>query len=235
MNADDDEAWVAGVDGCRGGWLALWLQAAGGRAAAAVPARRWVELDLAAARLVAVDMPVGLAEAGPRACDKAARALLPAGRKSSVFPPPRRYMLACGSWPAANAEGRRRENVGLGRQSWNITNKIAELDAALAPADQAWLREAHPELVFHHLNGWRPLPRKRGAEGRRRRLALLAAAGARGLARLLQGRPGGVRPDDVLDAAACALAARRMLAGEAACLPAAPPRDRRGLRMEIWY
>ncbi|MCH7795141.1 MAG: DUF429 domain-containing protein, partial [Proteobacteria bacterium] len=42
-------------------------------------------------------------------------------------------------------------------------------------------------------------------------------------------------PDDVLDAAACALAARDMLTGRATRLPPEPPLDARSLRMEIWY
>jgi predicted RNase H-like nuclease len=42
-------------------------------------------------------------------------------------------------------------------------------------------------------------------------------------------------PDDLLDAAACALAAERILAGRARRVPDDPPRDSRGLRMEIWY
>ena len=42
-------------------------------------------------------------------------------------------------------------------------------------------------------------------------------------------------PDDVLDAAACALAARDMLKGRATRLPPAPRLDARGLKMEIWY
>jgi predicted RNase H-like nuclease len=36
-------------------------------------------------------------------------------------------------------------------------------------------------------------------------------------------------------AAACALAAERALAGRGRRLPTNPNRDRRGLRMEIWY
>ena len=109
-------ALVAGVDGCRGGWLKVALETATRRISVAL-APSWQALDLAACALAAVDMPIGLAEAGPRACDLAARALLPTGRKASVFPPPRRYMLACRSWREAQDEGRRREGVGLSKQS----------------------------------------------------------------------------------------------------------------------
>ncbi len=193
-------------------------------------------LERTPAAMIAVDMPIGLADAGPRGCDVAARQLLPPGRKSSVFPVPRRYMLDCKDWAEAQAEGQRREGRGLSKQSWNILPKIRELDAALGPADQDCVREAHPELIFHHLNDWQPLPGKRSSEGREARLGLLEASGVAGVEGLLDLFPRAqVQPDDVIDAAACALAARRMLKGEAVCLPAVPASDARGLRMEIWY
>ena len=227
---------VAGLDGCKAGWLALSL-GSGPAAARFAIAERWSALDLEAHAMVAVDMPIGLADSGPRACDIAARRRLPRGRKSSVFPPPRRAMLACASWAEANALGQAREGKGLSRQAWNLTARIRELDAALAPADQARVREVHPELVFQRLNGAPPLPSKKTGAGRAARLALLEQAGVPGLPALLESLPRSkARPDDLLDAAACALAARDILAGRATCLPTpARPRDARGLRMEIWF
>jgi hypothetical protein len=94
-------------------------------------AETWAHFDPAGIALAAVDMPIGLAESGPRPCDLAARALLPRGRKSSVFPSPRRYMLDCPDWPTAHALGRRREGKGLSKETWNITGKIAEIDRAI--------------------------------------------------------------------------------------------------------
>ena len=225
-------ALVAGLDGCRGGWLMVRLDTESRRTAVAFAAT-WQALALSALELAAVDMPIGLADEGPRACDLAARALLPRGRKSSVFAPPRRYMLECRSWHDAQANGRRREGVGLSKQSWNLIPKIAEIDRHIEPSGQARLREAHPELIFHSLNDWRPLAPKKSPEGAHERRAILArhglAANEPGLPRRLAG------PDDLLDAGACALAAERILAGRGQCLPEEPPRDRRGLRMEIWY
>ena len=232
---DPRGAVVTGVDGCPGGWIAVTMALADGRLDAALGAC-WSNLDLARARFVAVDMPIGLTAEGPRTCDLAARYLLPKGRKSSVFPPPRRYMLHCRTWEAAHREGLEREGSGLNKQTWNILPKIRELDHALRPADQDRIREAHPELVFHHLNDWAPLPGKRKPDGREARLRLLAGAGLQGVAQLLDRYPRSeAQPDDVIDAAACALAAWRMARGTAIRLPATPRRDERGLAMEIWY
>ncbi len=227
-------AVVAGLDGCRGGWLMVRLDTSE-RRISAVLAPSWPALALSGLDLAAVDMPIGLADLGPRACDLAARALLPRGRKASVFAPPRRYMLACASWRSAQAEGQRREGVGLSKQSWNLVAKIAEIDRHIRPRDQVRLREAHPELVFHNLNGWQALPPKKSPEGARRRQAILARHGLVLAPETLPFPRRLAGLDDLLDAAACALAAERALAGRGCRLPPDPARDRRGLRMEIWY
>lgn len=227
-------ASVAGVDGARGGWLAI-LWDGGSLAAWLLPEAREI-ITVPAAR-VAVDMPIGLAESGPRECDRAARALLPRGRRSSVFAPPRRYMLGL-SYADANAVGKTREGVGLSKQAWNIAGRIAALDACLTPAEQARVVEAHPELIFHALNAWAPLPRKRSDAGHVARSALLRTAGLPPHDALMDRFPRrAVKPDDVLDALACALVAWRCATGTARRVPARDPlpADRRGLHMAIWY
>jgi predicted RNase H-like nuclease len=226
---------LAGVDGCKGGWLALEGGLEGGPTRLIIEGS-WSDLPTADWSLAAVDMPIGLAERGSRSCDRLARALLPGHRKSSVFPAPRRAMLEATSWAEAHQLGRRLEGVGLTKQSWHILPKIKAIDATIDPVAQERLREAHPELVFHHLAAWRPLAPKRSAEGRAQRLALASQAGLTGLADMLNAVPRGkAQVDDLLDAAACLLAARRIHRGEAVRLPDPPPRDARGLAMEIWY
>ena len=227
--------FVLGIDGCRAGWLALRLDLKQPTADVAL-AESWADLPCGEAAMVAVDMPLGLADSGPRDCDIAARRLLPPGRKSSVFAPPRRYMLVCADWRTAQDLGKAREGVGLSKQAWNITVKIRELDDALDPDKQARVREVHPELVFHRLNDWQALPPKRKPEGQTARLALLRRVGLPDIAPLLDRFPRqAAGRDDVIDAAACAYAAQRLIAGVAERLPAEPTRDSRSLRMEIWY
>lgn len=225
---------IAGVDGCRGGWVAAVLDPATGALGLHL-APRWADLpaDLA---VVCVDMPIGLADRGRRGCDALARALLPRGRKSSVFPAPRRPMLAFERWAEANDWGKRQDGVGLTIYAWGLMAKIRELDGALGPADQARVRESHPELAFHRMSGGRALPPKRTPAGRAARRALLEAEGFDRLDDWLGLYPRAlVQPDDVLDACACLVTARRVVRGDAIRLPDAPPRDARGLAMEIWY
>ena len=104
--------WVAGVDGAKGGWLAVLARPEGAGVALAW-APRWTDLPLDMVKMVGVDMPIGLAESGPRACDSAARRLLPRERKPSVFAPPRRALLACATWAEANACGRALDGTGI--------------------------------------------------------------------------------------------------------------------------
>ena len=182
---------------------------------------------------VAIDMPIGLSEDGPRGCDALARKLL-GRRASSVFPPPARPMLGHATYPEANAWGKARGR-GLSKQAWNLLPRIRDLDLVLLPADQERVYEAHPELAFARLNGGVPPPPKRLPAGLAARRKLLRAAGVAGIARLLRKLPRGVAADDLLDAAVLTLTAERILRGEAVRLGGTPERDGRGLRMEIWY
>jgi predicted RNase H-like nuclease len=222
---------VAGVDGCRIGWVMVGRDLASGALSVHV-APRFADLPNGQAA-VAIDMPIGLSEDGPRGCDTQARRLLP-GRASSVFPVPARPMLAFGCYPDANAWGKARGR-GLSKQAWNLMPRLKDLDETLRSVDQNRVFEAHPELAFARLNGGVPPPPKRLAEGIARRIALLRRAGLKGLARTLAAKPRGVGVDDLLDAAVLTLTAERIVKGEGVRLIGTPERDARGLRMEIWY
>src|SRR5262245_32227397 len=88
--------WVAGVDGCPGGWLAVFRSLDRRKPRAQIFAT-FAEVLRAPERpsIVAVDIPVGLpkiSQKGGRAADIACRKVLGA-RRSSVFPPPSRAVL----------------------------------------------------------------------------------------------------------------------------------------------
>jgi predicted RNase H-like nuclease len=108
----------------------------------------------------------------------------------------------------------------------------------MTPARQAFVREVHPELVFALASG-RPhglAEPKRTAAGERVRLRLLRRVTPRFDPAAVRARlgPAMVARDDVVDAVACLVAARRIAEGRALVLPAGGvERDTRGLRMEI--
>jgi predicted RNase H-like nuclease len=246
MNEVDGKTWLAGVDGCLGGWLVVFVRPEGGEASARIVPRF---ADVLSAReapaIVAVDMPIGLPERvgiGGRPAENAVRPLL-GQRQSSVFSVPSRAAIYTGDYHDAcrvaltTSEPPRK----VSKQLFNIAPKIREVDEALRarPAVATRVFEVHPEVAFWRLNGGRPLiepkkiksrPYKPGLAQRRR---LLIAAGMPGDI-VNAAPPKGAASDDLLDALACAAIARRLHSGVAQPFPNPPPRDAFGLSMAIW-
>ncbi|SIR32848.1 serine/threonine dehydratase [Bosea sp. TND4EK4] len=237
--------WVAGVDGCKAGWIAAIAPAGGGAPVIRV-VRRFAELleGEGAPEIVAVDMPIGLPDriAGSgRGPEQLVRALL-GDRQSSVFSIPARaavealdYREACALASASSEPARR-----VSKQGFHLFPKIREIDILLR--DEAALRnrvfEVHPEFAFRTLAG-QPLrcPKKiRGAvnpAGMAERRALLAEACIP--ADVLNSRPPrGAAADDLLDALAALVVARHIAAGRGKPFPDPPGRDSHGLPIAIW-
>lgn len=228
--------WLAGVDGCRGGWLvALEERGSGVRAVRVLP-------DFASAlalrprpALIAVDMPLGLPERGARACDVEARRRLGPRAGSRVFPAPPRALLDTRSHPEAVRLSRALQGKGISRQVFAILPRVRELDEALARRGPTRVFEVHPELSFCAMaHAERALPPKRSAAGREARLRLVRAAFDGFELDGLVPRRRLAAADDVLDAFAALWSARRLWSGRARAIPTHPPRDARGLQMAIW-
>ncbi|HEY0487684.1 MAG TPA: DUF429 domain-containing protein [Mycobacteriales bacterium] len=216
---------VAGVDGFRGRWV---IAVVDGRRVA------WRLADTAAEVLdatadcaaVGVDVPMGLDDRAARACDRLARRI--AG--SSVFPAPLRPYLHAATHTEAVRIARDAGLPAPSIQVWNITPGIRDWDAVLSPGLQRRVAETHPEVSFRHLRPG-PYARKVTARGLAERLTALRPF-VDGVA-ALRTVPDGPRPDDALDALACAWSARRFALGGAVTLPPDQPSDPRGLRMRI--
>ncbi|OWR29908.1 hypothetical protein CDO73_12560 [Saccharibacillus sp. O23] len=230
-----------GVDGCPGGWIAVVLEESGNPQTGGRPeltagvypdiSSLWEALKPLASRdLVLIDMPIGLPEGADgirnrvedRNCDRDCRKLLPKRRKSSVFPVPARQALRSDDPSAANAAATERK---LSSQSLNILPKIRELDDFIAqhltPEESGAfalpLAESHPEVAFMRLNaGEAPLHGKKTAEGLAERFAILEQAGIKQaeserLTTLFPRKQAAC--DDLLDAAALAISALRIVSG----------------------
>jgi predicted RNase H-like nuclease len=205
---------VAGVDGCRAGWVvASWGPDPAELTVAVVRSFAEVGSDLARGRwdLVAVDMPFGLPDRGPRTCDIEARRRL-GPRRSSVFPTPVRAVLGARTYTEALAASRAASGVGLSRQAWNLVPKIREVEAVVRQVGSGRLREVHPELAFAALTGAPLAHPKRSPLGQlERRVALASALPT--ISRDALPRVTGAAHDDVADALALAWSARRLVAG----------------------
>ena len=242
---DAIEPWLAGVDGCPAGWLAVFVKPQGSEVRARVAAQ-FAEIVAAAEApaVIAVDMPIGLPARtglGGRRAENLIRPLLGA-RQSSVFSVPARaavyaddYRKACEVALATSDPPRK-----VSKQLFHIAAKIREVDAVLrSRAAGSRVYEVHPELVFWRLNGERALSEPKKVKSRshppglEQRRGLLVAAGfsteAVGAA-----PPKGAAADDLIDAFACAAVARRIHAGLARPFPDPPELDPYGLPMAIW-
>ncbi len=226
---------VAGVDGCRTGWLIVVAEVDPFRVVSV-----GVEPTIAplvgddAVGTVAIDMPIGLPEHDPRPCDVSCRRELGA-RRSSVFPVPMRATLDAPDYPSALEVNRERSGVGISKQAWFLVPKIVELDDALddvGATRAARVHETHPELCFRSITGAPMAHPKRTTAGRRERLrALTPHVPERWRARRVT--PRGAAPDDVLDALVLAVRAAAWRRGEPIVELGDPGTDRRGRPMVI--
>jgi predicted RNase H-like nuclease len=215
---------VAGVDGRRGGWVVAIVDLAAAPRLESLeyvaPLAPTLADDLA---VIAIDMPIGLSDEGPRACDLAARKLLqPHGTR--VFPAPPRVALAhTRDYDAACRASISATGKSLSKQTWNLLPAIAEVDAL---ADDNRIVECHPELAFALMQGHPVDERKKTPEGRAVRLDLLR--------KWLPDLGDPAYGDDGLDALACAWSASRVAAGSAIVVPAGDlPSDSVGRPMRI--
>ena len=234
---------VAGVDGCRAGWVVVLSDGARTEVTVARDFRTVLEATRGA-RVVGVDMPIGLLDAaapGGRECDRHARRLLGRERACSVFSPPARCALTRPTYAGALSANRASSaaRLGISIECFFLFPRLREVDEALTgdPRLADRVTEVHPELSFRALAA-APVglvEPKRSPRGRSRRVGLLRPVFPR-IARALHAGVAGVAPDDVLDAHAVAWSAARVARDTAICLPARPaPRDARGLPMAIWY
>jgi predicted RNase H-like nuclease len=214
-----------GLDGFRGGWVAAWIDDQGNHGFDYSPGLS--RLFSVSPRRAMIDMPIGLKTSGHRRCDISARELVGA----SIFLGARRNLWEFPGQASANQYYWRHEGPGMGVscQLWNIRDKIKEVDDFITPDRQVTIGETHPELIFRKLGNQLHWQGKKSEFGRDQRIKLLAERGFVKLSKWLTQRYGtGIGRDDLIDACACAIAARdsneRLGDDEV---------DSRGLRMEI--
>jgi predicted RNase H-like nuclease len=206
---------VAGVDGTKGGWVAVTLEDGRFASDQLLPLETSFD-ELGDVDVIAIDVPIGF---GPRDADAAARTFLK-GAASTVFSTPSRELL---ERPFGPGVGISAQGHALGPRILHVT-RLAETDPRI--------HEVHPEVSFRAMNGGRALRyRKKSAGGALERVALLTREGI-DLSRLTAAATAPL--DDVVDAAAAAWSAQRIARGEAQSLPdSREPFD--GRPVVIWY
>ena len=236
-----------GVDGCPSGWFSIGFDSLGGYELKVFPAFGELVDYYDDAKLILVDIPIGLPEApGGRECDSKARKVL-GDRRSSVFSAPTRQTVvqaanSPGDYECANAMERAVAEKGISKQAFAIAPKIAELDSLLLSRDPNTtpkVREVHPEVCFWALNKREPMKhQKKIKKGRDERMGVLDCKEPRTKAfykeALTQFPRKCVARDDILDALVAAVTAR-CGHGRLRTIPEWPPTDCKGLPMEMVY
>jgi len=231
-----------GVDGTKGGWLAVLLDADD------VTVNFYKAIDdlcaeNADADIILIDIPIGLPEkVNDERPDAALRKVLK-GKTSSVFNTPCRQAVYTEDYDTANGVNRENVGKGLSKQSFAISGKIKEVDNFLTKSQNMHWRErlveSHPEYGFSILNGGRPvLENKKTESGIDSRYSLLS----KHLPNLdsfyiyvTQNAFYRSRVDDVLDALCLAVIGRFGLTNGFRTIPGSVSIDSKGLKMQIVY
>lgn len=249
---DEDGFFLAGVDGCRGGWITVLCPRGRFDAAHIELKAHFAEVidHVQRPAIIAVDMPIGLPDissGGGRAAERELRAFLGPRRASAFSIPSRAAVFAYGEGYAAACEIARRDSQppqAPSKQAFHIFPRIMEIDIILRRRPDAIARvyEVHPELAFALMNG-APLtePKKRAGRchpsGMEQRRALLLREGfdAAFLATPMPIRQGKIRADrdDFYDACATLWSAARIHKGCAKVFPARPEMDGCNLPVRI--
>jgi len=210
---------VVGVDGCKTGWVAVVLSAE--RPLAAHHLLRIDDLPAAVpdAAVIAIDIPIGLSESGPRAADVEVRKEL-SKRRNSVFLAPVPAAVEAPTHAEAVAASMRLTGAGVSQQSYRLAAKIREVERWRRSAPCP-VFEVHPEVSFAYLLGAEAAAPKKTWAGMVERRDGLAAAGIH-LDAVDGAAARAAAVDDMLDAAVAAWTASRIAAGTARRFPHRP-------------
>jgi len=220
---------VVGVDGSRGGWVAVRLADGGFAEARFFDKFSDLAQAYSQATVIAVDIPIGLPDRNRRAADERAREVLGGRRNSVFFTPPRRSLEARDFDEAVKVA--RSLGATISQQSYALRRRIFEVEPFVRDPRVV---EVHPEVSFWAMNGRRPLPYPKNTwNGLMMRLELLRAHGL-ALPRVIEdiGKAGA---DDIIDAAAAAWSAWRVAQGQAGSLPEHPDTGQSKRPVAIWY
>lgn len=238
---------VAGVDGCKGGWVVVIASATNQsietnahcilKLKSFFTARTFSEVlsKTTDCELVCVDIPIGLSDGKkPRECDVTARRILQRPRASSVFPTPIRPCLSAKDYKTASKICFEHSGKKLSRQSFALLDKIRQVDDLMTSVLQRRVREIHPEISFWSLNNQATIQQnKKTVPGQAQRHKLLQQIFADMDGILSQLPTDGFVMDDAFDALVAAWTAGQTVMRKAETLPENPELDNKGLRMEI--
>ncbi|MBH19761.1 MAG: hypothetical protein CL851_04955 [Crocinitomicaceae bacterium] len=190
-----------------------------------------------------IDIPIGLSsKLIERKIDQKLREKLPKGKKSSVFTAPCRQAVKAKNYLKARELNKKILSKSISIQSWNISNKIKEIDEFLINSKniQINIHESHPELCFINLNDGVALKfSKKTKEGVNERVNILNKF-IKNTEDILeknyhQYKNEKIKRDDILDAISLAVSVKKWIKNGSRKISQYPKYDEKGLPFEIYY
>jgi predicted RNase H-like nuclease len=228
-----------GIDGCKAGWFYVGFDDKNQWQIGVIKHIEQIATFIPASSLILIDIPIGLTGNTPkqRLCDIEARLRLKPKRSASVFPVPSRVSLQADNYQQASNLNFQASGRKLSKQSWNIMNKIKQVDDFLIKTKERHkIREMHPELCFWALNHQQAMEHNKktlqGFSERERLLAVHSQATQEIVNEALRIYPRkDLARDDILDALVGAVTAR--FNENLITLPEISERDAKDLPMEV--
>ncbi len=222
---------VVGIDGCRGGWIAIVLRSSNASDAFFVETLDRITEEVPDAEAFGIDIPIGLPTSRPRRADTVARSFL-GPRRASLFPTPIREALVAPTHAEATRRSKLLTGRGVSQQAYALGPKILEAERWSREVSRpVW--EVHPEVSFAVMLDHPARAPKKTAAGTFERLRALDREGIHLEELGAAGQRAAI--DDVLDAAAAAWSTNRLLHGEGISLPDPPELDpETGRPIAIW-
>lgn len=228
-----------GVDGFSNGWCCCSFN--GNMTIKIIPEIKNI-LDYDNYSKILIDIPIGLSSRkAERKIDNQLRTLLPSGRKSSVFNAPTRKSAYANTYDEAKKAEIEQLGKSLSIQSWNITNKIKEVDQFLTTNTQLNnIRESHPELCFYYLNNMKPLLfSKRTVDGLNERMKILNHYHHQSQELLedffQKNKKTGIKKDDIADSMVLCISAKNWIKNGKRTINNQPNKDEKGISFGIHF
>lgn len=235
---------ILGIDGCRYGWCVA-AQTFDRFHISLFYSFEEIILFYPAPAVVLIDIPIGLGDkTTSRDVESFAREILKPARHHSIFTPPVREALSAGSYREAKTINKKITGKMISIQSWNISNKIKELDSFLIhrPEFKKMVHEAHPEICFKYLHdGQMPVHSKNApnGQGMEERLDILSKFEKNIRKHFNEGSSGfkasQVKKDDIVDALCLVVTAKNGLKSGFKKISGANKMDAQDIEMSMYY
>lgn len=230
---------VAGIDGCKKGWI--MIKSSSGDYSFDVYKNIF---DMAAdnedLERILIDIPIGLSSRKiKRTVEKELKKELKY-KHSTVFNPPCREALFQKDYVSVKKKNIEIEGKSLSIQSYNISNKIRELDEFWQSKPETEIIESHPELCFKYLNkGEIVLSKKSTLVGLNERIKILATheKKTKNLFKIIENNTlrKDVKRDDIVDALCLCLVNKLGGKNDLSFIEDDNKIDENGIEMRIGY